>query len=507
MTVRCEIALTISLTGLADRAGGDRHGGRWRSSASSTRAPTSAPTRSSAASWRCTTTCFEQHERDPEEFNAFLRNLVLFEPDSQLYLLDADGTVLAAAGSAKLPPGLQGARWRRCSRRARPAATPVPLRDGRRPRAHGRQRASSPRAAAPRGDPARRRRRPATCTWCCRKPGCRARRAGRLLAQQPRPAGAGLRWSRWSRWPPRWRRWIIVAVTRPLRVLSDAVAAVAAARAGSPAPARADAAGGAAARRRRVRPAARAASRRMLATLRAQWDELRRLDHFRREGVSNLSHDLRSPLTATVACLETLEQRWAGRRRRAATTAGWWRWRCATPATPRGWCGRWATWRSSTSPSSGCTPRRSTWANCSTTSRCASPSAPRSRASTLRCAQRRRRARAGGRGRHRAVRARDRQPDRQRAEVHARRRAHRRCAATASSGQARGRGQRRRHRRAASPPADLPHLFDRFYQSRDSVAPATGDGGKGLGLAIVKRIVELHGGAVAVRSAPVPGRR
>ena len=48
---------------------------------------------------------------------------------------------------------------------------------------------------------------------------------------------------------------------------------------------------------------------------------------------------------------------------------------------------------------------------------------------------------------------------------------------------------------------ELPHLFDRFYQSRQSVAPATGEGGKGLGLAIVKRIVELHGGTVAVHSA------
>jgi signal transduction histidine kinase len=47
---------------------------------------------------------------------------------------------------------------------------------------------------------------------------------------------------------------------------------------------------------------------------------------------------------------------------------------------------------------------------------------------------------------------------------------------------------------------DLPHLFDRFYQSRQSVAPATGEGGKGLGLAIVKRIAELHGGAVSVTS-------
>ena len=50
----------------------------------------------------------------------------------------------------------------------------------------------------------------------------------------------------------------------------------------------------------------------MLATLRRQWSALRRLDHFRREGVSNLSHDLRSPLTATAACFETLDARWAG---------------------------------------------------------------------------------------------------------------------------------------------------------------------------------------------------
>ena len=53
----------------------------------------------------------------------------------------------------------------------------------------------------------------------------------------------------------------------------------------------------------------------------------------------------------------------------------------------------------------------------------------------------------------------------------------------------------------------MPHLFDRFFQSRHSVAPATGEGGKGLGLAIVKRIVELHGGAVAVDSAPGRGTR
>ena len=54
-------------------------------------------------------------------------------------------------------------------------------------------------------------------------------------------------------------------------------------------------------------------------------------------------------------------------------------------------------------------------------------------------------------------------------------------------------------------PKDLPHLFDRFYQSRSHVAPATGEGGKGLGLAIVKRIAELHGGQLSVSSAPGAG--
>jgi len=52
---------------------------------------------------------------------------------------------------------------------------------------------------------------------------------------------------------------------------------------------------------------------------------------------------------------------------------------------------------------------------------------------------------------------------------------------------------------------DLPHLFDRLYQSRDSVAPASSEGGKGLGLAIVKRIAELHQGRVTVRSAAGQG--
>ena len=50
------------------------------------------------------------------------------------------------------------------------------------------------------------------------------------------------------------------------------------------------------------------------------------------------------------------------------------------------------------------------------------------------------------------------------------------------------------------PPDDLPRLFDRYYRPVGS----PGDG-VGLGLAIVKRVIELHGGAVSVESAPGHG--
>ena len=51
------------------------------------------------------------------------------------------------------------------------------------------------------------------------------------------------------------------------------------------------------------------------------------------------------------------------------------------------------------------------------------------------------------------------------------------------------------------PPADVPRIFDRFYRG----GTAGRAGGTGLGLAIVKRIVEAHGGSVAVTSAGGPG--
>lgn len=51
-------------------------------------------------------------------------------------------------------------------------------------------------------------------------------------------------------------------------------------------------------------------------------------------------------------------------------------------------------------------------------------------------------------------------------------------------------------------PEDLPHVFDRFFRSNPH---SSSDGGAGLGLAIAQRIVELHGGRIKVQSAMLRG--
>ncbi|MFE7130755.1 sensor histidine kinase [Streptomyces sp. NPDC057638] len=53
------------------------------------------------------------------------------------------------------------------------------------------------------------------------------------------------------------------------------------------------------------------------------------------------------------------------------------------------------------------------------------------------------------------------------------------------------------------PPEDLPHVFDRFWRAEKSRSRRTG--GSGLGLAIVRKLAEAHGGTIDVRSTPGQG--
>jgi two-component system sensor histidine kinase/response regulator len=50
---------------------------------------------------------------------------------------------------------------------------------------------------------------------------------------------------------------------------------------------------------------------------------------------------------------------------------------------------------------------------------------------------------------------------------------------------------------------DLPHIFEAFYTSQPGAA--AGERGSGLGLAVSRRIIEAHGGGIAVQSTPGKG--
>ena len=436
----------------------------------------------------------DQHQRQPAQFEDFLRSLLLYDPDSQLYLLAPDGTVLARSGKASLPPEY------------RVAMEPV------RQAAEASARGDSRRAAYVMGDDpeymehntvvaARTLRRAQIgpgedvagyLYLVCRKPGLPGPRLALFGSSLAGPAlasvlavcllMAGL------------AAWIIVAVTRPLRVLSDEVAN--AARTGFtegavPVPAagpQADDEFG------RLRNGFHA----LLGTLGRQWDELRRLDAFRRESVSNLSHDLRSPLTATVACLETLDQRWQADPARAedrqlVTMA------LRNTRNAAGLVRSLGDLALLDEPSFQLHPIRLDLAEVLDDIGLRFASRARQLRVSLRCDLQPAVAEVDVELFERAVanlldNALKFSPPQSTVILGLQSTAGTATVSVADQG-------------PGLAAADLPHLFDRLYRSRDNVAPASSEEGKGLGLAIVKRIVELHGGTVAVHSEAGQGTR
>ena len=243
------------------------------------------------------------HERDPQGFTGFLRNLLLFEPDSRLYLLAADGTVLASSGDMPISPGLKvklGPVKEAIMVAGDRARAAYVMGDDPQYMAEDTVIAARPLHAstiAPGADAG------GYLYLVCQKRPLPAGQADLLGSSVAGPALAGVLVV--VLLGALIAAWIIGTVTRPLRALSDAVDA--ARRDGFEAAELPPATGPGGDEFTRLRRG----FGQMLATLRAQWDRLQRLDRFRREGVSNLSHDLRSPLTATTACLETLQARWA----------------------------------------------------------------------------------------------------------------------------------------------------------------------------------------------------
>jgi signal transduction histidine kinase len=439
---------------------------------------------------------FEMHQRQPQEFNQFLRNLVLFEPDTQLYLLDAQGTVLSSTGNTQLPPGFKVRLAPVQEAAGNPDMPYVMGDDPERMDAGAIIAARVVRRALIRNDE------PVAgyLYLVCHKPVLPEGRLQVLGSSIAKPAlvailGVVLLATALT-------MWIVATVTRPLRQLTQAVASISQGGLDD---------GARDAPERHLPPRTpdefgqlTGAFAMMLDTVRRQWTALRRLDHFRREGVSNLSHDLRSPLTATTACLETLEGRWQGD---AARTDD----RALVEMALRN--------------------TRNAARLVQSLGDLALLDEPtfRLRSEVLDVGELLDdiAVRFGQRAASQGVQLQAQHP----AEPNARPpvvaldielferaianlvdNALKFCRAGDSvSLSARMRGDRVEVCVADTgpgiPEADVPHLFDRFYQARQSVAPSTGVGGKGLGLAIVKRIAELHAGEVRVDSTPGQGTR
>lgn len=439
----------------------------------------------------------ELHERQPQEFNAWMRNLVLYEPDTKMYLLDADGTVLSSTGSVRLAPGFRVAIG--------PVKAAVEGATGQRrmPYVMGddpeRMSAEAVIAARPLRRAVIRNDEPVSgyLYVVCHKaelPASRWETVRRSFALPALVAIAGivalttlLAWL------------VIASMTQPLRRLTEAVSRLSARgleESLEVLPEVAPAQGAATARDEFGQLSQ--AFEMMLATLRKQWSALRRMDHFRREGVSNLSHDLRSPLTATVACLETLDGRWAVDAARADD-------RRLVEVALRNTRNAARLVQSLGDLAKLDEPQFKLHAE----------SVDAGELLDDICLRFADRAQQQGVNLHAEHPGGAQAPPFAALDVELFERAIanlvdnalKHCAAGAriTLGASVAQGQLKvsvDDTGSGIAAADLPHLFDRFYQSRRSVAPASSDGGKGLGLAIVKRIAELHGGDVTVASTP-----
>jgi signal transduction histidine kinase len=445
----------------------------------------------------------ELRRRKPEEFDAWLRNLVLYEPDTQLYLLDPAGTVLASTGKVRLAPdfkvSLGPVLAAMDSAKAEPGRTPFVMGDDPERMDADAVVAAEPLRTAPGRD------------------GTRVP-AGYLYLVAHRDTGTRWMALRSSFALPSLAligvivglttvlaALVIASVTRPLQRLTAAVATLSergleeggSATAPTPAPLPLPPAG------RDEFGRLAAAFQMLLATLQRQWDALRRLDHFRRQGVSNLSHDLRSPLTATAACLETLESRWSGDTARAEDA------RLVGVALRN---------------------TRNAARLVQSLGDLAKLDEPEFRLHPvtvdvdelvedirIRFAERAARQQATL---HMAEPDADAAPPHATLDVELFERAVANLIDNAlkygGPGTTVGLGVRAAGGRVEVTVeddgpgiaiADQPWLFDRYFQSRAEVAPATGEGGRGLGLAIVKRIAELHGGEVRLDSRPGAGTR
>ena len=450
----------------------------------------------------------DMQQRHPEEFTVFLRSLLFFEPNSQLYLLRADGSVIVSTSSVPLPPDY---RVQMQPLMDAMGPTPMPYVMGQDPERSGTE-STAIIAALPLTSAVIRPDQPVTgyLYLVYQLPRLTEGRAQALRSTFARPALASV--VAVVVLATLLTAWITAAVTRPLRRLTEAVAAVE--REGLTA----GTAGAALTRTPHSfeLDAARdefgqlgSGFRAMLMTLRAQWEALRRLDHFRREGISNLSHDLRSPLTATVACLETLDTRWVADPARASD-------RQLVEVALRNTRNAARLVQSLGDMAQLDEPEfklhrerfdaaellddiavrfaaRAEKQGVVLVAESADDGLPTFATLDIELFERAvanlvdnalKFCPAGGRitlaarGRiESAVHGSDREPAQRRVEV-----------SVHDTG-------------PGIPAADIPHLFDRYYQSRQSVEPASAEGGKGLGLAIVKRIAELHGGEVAVSSA------